>query len=248
MEWGAVEEALTAAQQGATARPHNAALRLLLARTMAQLRRQFTIGEVESCIRASVAHDASLFESSDLLAYCLADREHYDDAVQVLEAIEPRMADPSPARGRKAWLARRRTQGAEGLDAMAAVVAAAPWYEWGWLILADWLEEDRDWQRARLLFDRVPAQLAHSLRFQQRRLQILKNAGVDLVRVNAEWNALLRDYPDNEALRAARSSWLREVQPTHAVSEASVAPGIPPWAWGVLAIIAINLLRACQGL
>jgi tetratricopeptide (TPR) repeat protein len=247
LEWGAVEEALAAAQQGVTARPRNAALWLLLGRTMGQLRRQFTIGEVESCLRTSLAHDAGLFESSDLLACCLADRERYDDAIQVLQAVETRMADPSPARCRLAWVERRRTKGAKGLDAMTAVVATAPWCEWGWLILADWLEEDRDWQRARLLFDRVPEQMAHSLRFRQRRLQILKNAGVDLVRVNAEWNALLRDYPDNEALRAARSSWLREVQPPHAVSEASVAPGIPPWAWGVLAMIAVNLLRACQG-
>jgi tetratricopeptide (TPR) repeat protein len=214
---------------------------------MGQLRRQFTIGEVESCLRTSLAHDAGLFESADLLAYCLADREQYDDAVQVLEGIEPRMADPSPARGRQAWVARRRSQGAEGLDVMEAAVAAAPWYEWGWLLLADWLEEDQDWQRARELFDRVPDQLAHSLGFRQRRLQILKNAGVDLVRVNAEWNALLRDYPDDEALRAARSSWLRDVQPAHAVTEAPAAPGIPPWVWGVLAMMAFNLLRACLG-
>jgi tetratricopeptide (TPR) repeat protein len=248
MHYGAVEEALAAAQHGVAIEPRNATLWLLLARTMGQLRRQFTVREVESCLRTSLRYDAGLFASSDLLAHCLADREHYEDAVRVLEAIEPRMPDPSPARGRQAWVGRRRTQGAEGLDVMAAIVAAAPWYEWGWSMLADWLEEDQDWQRARVLFDRVPDQLAHSLRFRMRRLQILGKAGVDLVRVNAEWNALLRDYPDDEALRTARSSWLRDVQPAHAVREVPAAPSVPPWVWGVLAMILFNLLRTCQGL
>jgi predicted Zn-dependent protease len=248
MDWGTVEEALAAAQHGVAVYPRNAALWLLLGRTMGQLRRQFTVKEIESCLRTSLRLDASLFESADLLACCLADRECYDEALRVLQAIEVRMADPSPARGRLAWIEHRRTQGARGLDALAAAVAAAPWYEWGWLVLADWLEEDRDWERARLLFARVPGQLSHSLRFRQRRLLLLGKAGGDVARLNAEWNALIQDHPDNEDLRTARSGWLREDEPASSVSEASATSGIPPWAWGALAWMAISLLRSCSGL
>jgi hypothetical protein len=240
-----VEEALAAAQHGVAICPRNAALWLLLGRTMAQLRRQFTVREVESCLRTSLALDASLFESADLLACCLAEREYYDDAIEVLQAVESRMADPSPARGRQAWVDRRRTQGAKGLDAMAATVAEAPWYEWGWMVLADWLEEDRHWERARLLFNRVPDQLSRSVRFRQRRLMLLGKAGVDPVRLNAEWNELIRDDPDNKALREARSSWLRQDEPAPSASEVSTTPAIPPWAWVALAWMAFNLLRAC---
>ena len=246
MECRATEEALAAARDGVANHPRNAALWWLLGKTMADLRRQFTVKEVESCLRTSLAFDASLFESADLLAWCLAERECYDEADRVLREIEARMADPSPARGRQAAIARRRTQGAKGLMDLMAAVTDAPWYQWGWLVLIDWIEEDQNWDLARLVIGRVPDQLLHSLPFRQRRLMLLGKAGVDQSRLDTEWNALIREYPDNAALQAARSNWLHEREHPSSGSEVPPAASLPWWVWWFLLLLAMNLIRACQ--
>jgi cellulose synthase operon protein C len=250
LDLDAVDDALAAARHGVAICPRSAPLWLVLARAMLTLRRQFMVREAEECLRAGLACDASHYACADLLVCCLVDREQHDEAVQVLESIEARMADPSPARGRLAWVERQRTQGARGVEAMAAAVAAAPWYEWGWFELANWLEHDQHWDRARLLFGRVPEQLSHSLGFRHRRLRLLRNAGVAPDELDAEWKALAREHPDNESFQAPPpSEWDRAPAPATDPAEPAAKPSpfsnISPWAWIWIAWILLSLLRGC---
>ena len=49
--------------------------------------------------------------------------------------IGKRMADPSPAQGRLAWIRRQRGQKMNAVTAMGNVLADFPWYGWGWNML-----------------------------------------------------------------------------------------------------------------
>ena len=207
MECRAHDAAVTAARAGVSICPHAAYAWLLLGQTLGWMRRYEAAGEAEACLRRSLALDAGLFESADLLACELVNRERYEEAAEVLQAIEPRLPDPSPARGRQAWITRRQGMGDEAVRDLVAAVTAAPWYGWGWDVLMGWLEEDRSWVLARQLLRTVPEQMSTNVMFRQRRLVLLGKAGVERIPLDAEWEELQRDFPDDASVQAARSEY-----------------------------------------
>ncbi|PYT10518.1 MAG: hypothetical protein DMG59_28650, partial [Acidobacteria bacterium] len=105
--------------------------------------------EIEDCLRRSLVFNGGLFDAADMLASLMVQQRRYDDAEDVISRILPRMSDPSPARGRLAWIHRQRGRKEEALEEMAASATAAPWALWGWDVLMDWLREDRKWEMAR---------------------------------------------------------------------------------------------------
>ena len=95
----------------------------MLGRTLNRLRQYADIGEIESSLRRSLELNCSLFEAADLLAMLLTEQRRYDDAAKIMLDIKKRMADPSPAQGRLAWIRRQRGQKAKAVTAIGNVLA-----------------------------------------------------------------------------------------------------------------------------
>ncbi len=123
IQCGAEDKAIQAAREGIEVHPRRAYLWLLLGRTLNQLRQYADIGEIESSLRRSLELNCSLFEAADLLAMLLTEQRRYDDAAKIMLDIKKRMADPSPAQGRLAWIHRQRGQKAKAVTAIGNVLA-----------------------------------------------------------------------------------------------------------------------------
>jgi tetratricopeptide (TPR) repeat protein len=212
MECGGEARAVEVAREGTDVYPRGAYLWLLRVRTLHQAPDFAKQGEVESCLRRSVALNASFYEPADWLAILLADQRRYSQAEEVIVRILPRLEDPSPASGRLAWIARQQ-QGRkrEALNSLAAVLRDAPWYEWGWSMLIDWLFEDKAWEQARDLLRDIPGPLRTNTRFRIRRLKVLdRGEAAGSVELDKGWEELLRDFPENIPLHLERYDLLKE--------------------------------------
>ena len=222
LENGQNDRAVEAARAGVAVYPRGAYLWFLLAQTLVQTQNSASYSEAESAVRRSLELNASLFASADLLVCLLAHRRCFEEADRVLRSIEVRLADPSPARGRLAWLKRMQASMPEGvvssnykpmedaIEEMAAVLKQAPWYEFGWAQLMEWLTDDKDWERARSLLGTVPAVLRKDVFFRKQRLTLLENAGPPVDELDAEWQKLLCDFPEDVSLYLHRVDALRE--------------------------------------
>lgn len=247
VECRAHDEAVAAARAGVDIQPSDARAWLLLGQTLMSMRRYEAPGEAETCLRRSLALDAGLYHSADLLACHLTDRQRYEDATAVMREIEPRMPDPSPARGRLAWVLRSQGRGDEAIRLLEAEVSAAPWYEWGWSVLMAWLEEDKAWELARQLLRHVPEQMATNVLFRQHRLLLLGKAGAERARLDAEWVQLQQDFPDDASLQAAKLAYDGAAEAAEpAATGALPSQDIPWWIWPATVMLLAQLARFCQ--
>jgi predicted Zn-dependent protease len=201
---GADDKAIQAARDGVEAYPRGAYLWLMLGGTLNKMRRHAEVGEIESCLRKSLELNCALFEAADLLSILLTEQRRYDDATKIMLDIEPRMADPSPANGRLAWIRRQRGQRSEAVTDLANVLTAAPWDSWGWDLLMDWLEEDAARDLTHQLLQNIPPPMYTNTSFRLRRLLLLEGAKVDTKQLDGEWDTLLRDFPEDVSLHARR--------------------------------------------
>jgi len=126
-----------------------------------------------------------------------------------MNRILPSMSDPSPARGRLAWIHRCRGSDEQATQEMVAAVSAAPWYLWGWKVLMHWLIEDQKWDMARRLLSPATPEVSSDSEFRKQRLLVLENAGLATAELDTEWNSLLRDLPERVSLHLARYDSLR---------------------------------------
>lgn len=181
---------------------------LLLAQTLERAPRFAAEGEIEACLRRVVDADTSQSYPADLLSMKLAAQGRFEEAAAVMHRIIPRMADSSPARGRLAWLEYQQDRKQEGLRAMADVVAQAPWFAWGWKVLITWLNADREWELARTVLCPLQQEIRWDEDVRQQRITILTNASLAADPLDAEWNDLLRDFPENVPNHLGYYDWL----------------------------------------
>ncbi len=203
------EGAVEAAREGIRVHPQGAYMWYLLGTTLNQARRFAAQGEIESCLRRSLTLNASLFAAADSLASLLVEQHRYDEAAETMRRILPNLADPSPALGRLAWIHRTAGQKSEARKEMVAALRAAPWYRWGWSVAMDWLLEDQAWDEAHSLLCPNPPELRTDTHFRTMRLKVLTEAGMPTEAVDSEWNALLRDFPEDVSLHLERYDGLR---------------------------------------
>jgi len=198
-----------AAREGTRVHPRGAYLWFLLARTLNEMRRFAAQGEVECCLRRSLALNQGLFVAADWLAMLLVEQRCYDEAEEVMVRIRDRLSDPSPAMGRLAWIHREKGDKPAARKEMASVLQAIPWYSWGWGALMEWLVEDTAWDEARNVLGSVPPELASKTQFRRQRLMVLEKAGLTAAELDAEWSSLLRDFPEDVTLHLYRYDTLR---------------------------------------
>jgi len=212
IDCGDLEQAIATARAGVVEYPHGAYLWLLLGRTLSEHIQFAAQGEVESCLRRSLSLNHGLYEAADYLAMLLVEQRRYIEAEQVIRELEDRLSDPSPALGRLAWIRRSKGEKGPAVEDMMSLLRQAPWYSWGWGVLLDWFNEDQSWDLARtFLAAIVPEQRTHT-RLRQRRLEVLARAGEKSDVLDAEWNSLLHDFPEDSSLHLIRYDALRDAK------------------------------------
>ena len=212
MDCGDNEAAVSAAREGVRVHRDGAYLWFLLGRTLSQLPRFAAQGEVESCFRRSLALNAGLFIAADSLVMLLVEQRRYAEAEEVLIRIRDRLNDPSPARGRLAWIHREQGNKLEAREEMACVLSEVPWYTWGWSVLMDWLAEDKAWNDTRRVLAVTPPQLKTHTQFRRQRLMALEKAGLPAADLDSEWSSLLHDFPEDVSLHLHRYDSLRDTK------------------------------------
>jgi predicted Zn-dependent protease len=203
------EAAVQAARDGTRVHPRGAYLWFLLARTLNEMRRFAGQGEVESCLRRSLALNQGLFVAADWLAMLLVEQRCYDEAEELMVRIRERLRDPSPALGRLAWIHREKGDKPAARKEMASVLQEIPWFSWGWGTLMEWLVEDKAWDEARSVLGSIVPELASKTQFRRQRLMVLEKAGLTAAELDVEWNRLLGDFPEDVTLYLYRYDTLR---------------------------------------
>lgn len=207
------DAAIQAAREGIRVFPDGAYLWLLLARTLMDHRRFAAQGEIESCLRRSLKLNRALFVAADWLAMLLVEQRQFAEAEEVMAAIMASLGDPSPAQGRIAWIHRRGGNKANDVrQEMASILRATPWYTWGWLVLMDWLIEDKAWDGARDVLGTIPPELRTNTQFRRQRLVTLEHAGLSNATLDSEWDSLLYDFPEDVSLHLYRYDSLRNAK------------------------------------
>jgi predicted Zn-dependent protease len=210
LECGDAEAAIQAARDGIVVYPDGAYLWLLLGRTLYDHRRFAAQGEIESILRQSLAFNPGLFEAADYLSMLLVEQRRYSEAADLMHKIVNRLDDPAPALGRLAWIHREEGKKEQALAEMMALMSDNPSYRWGWGVFIAWLEEDKDWGTVRQFLAEVPPEVRTDVRFRQKRLLLIEKAGSSDAKVDAEWEALLSDFPEEMPLHLLRYDFLRE--------------------------------------
>lgn len=211
-ECGDPESAVRAAREGVRLFPRGAYLWFLLGRLLQEHRQYAATGEVEACLRRSVVLNRTLFVAADYLAMELVEQRRYAEAEQVMMQIAERLADPSPARGRVAWIHRQEGKRSEARQEMAALVREAPWYLWGWRVLMEWLTEDQTRDETLAVLSAIPPELSTNQQFRRQRLQTLERAKIADTERDAEWSSLLHDFPEDVSLHLHRYDSLRDAK------------------------------------
>jgi tetratricopeptide (TPR) repeat protein len=203
-ECGDHEGAVQVARDGVRLFPRGAFLWHLLGVTLKNSPRDAAPGEVEACFRRACELNPGYFDPADQLAILLAGQSLFEEAEHVMLGVMARLSDASTARGRLAWIYRRRGLKKQAVDEMVAVLRGAPWFRWGWAVLMEWLVEDKSWLQARELLSASPDVLRTDADFRRQRLMVLEQAGVPAVELDGEWSNLLRDFPGDIPLHLLR--------------------------------------------
>jgi predicted Zn-dependent protease len=209
LQCGKEEAALEVARDGVAAYPGGAYLWYLLGDALDQLRHLASQGELERCFRKSLELNQALFDSADHLATLLATQRRFQEAEEVVRRVATRMGDPCAARGRLAWIHREEGRKQPAVEEMAETLVAAPWYQWGWAVLMEWLTEDESWDLARSLLREVPPEIRTSPLLLKDRLKLLEKAGLGEKELDGEWSRLLSDFPEDHVLHKERYDSLR---------------------------------------
>ena len=209
---GDYEKAVEAARQGTRAYPRGAYMWLLLGRTLRERPQVAASGEIEECFRRSLRLNSSLYEPADWLSVLLTEQRRYGDATEVISALEPRLADPSPAQGRKAWIKRQTGSKREAATDLSEILQKFPGFTWGWNVLLTWFEEDEDWALIKTVLGPVPPQMLSDVAFRRQRLLLLEKAKAETGPLDAEWGQLLKDFPEDVSLHLYRYDSLRDAE------------------------------------
>jgi hypothetical protein len=72
-------------------------------------------------------------------------------------------------------------------------------------------------------------------------------AGAERILLDAEWEELQRDFPDDPSVQAARSEYDGDaIAAEPAVTRGSLAERIPWWVWWSAVMALFQLARSCQ--
>jgi tetratricopeptide (TPR) repeat protein len=204
IECGDPQGAVQLARDGVAIYPRGAYLWFLLGNVLNRVKELARPGEIEACFRKSLSLNSRLLDAADLLAVTLVEQRRYDEAETILLSLLPRYPDPSPVRGRLAWIERQKGPKGDALKEMGAIVVDAPWYRWGWGVLMEWIVQDKAWETGQRALKDVPAPFRGDTTFRKQRLVVLEKCGLRSAELEAEWQLLLADFAEDIPLHLQR--------------------------------------------
>ena len=209
LQFGLDEMAVAVAREGVGIYPDGAYLWYQYGRALFRAEWMDDTTDPVEPLKKSLTLNAELYNAADLLAVIYTGRARYDEALAVMAPFVDSAENRIYARARCVTVKRLRAEGkgdAEDkratVDEALAVVDEAPDYEWMWSRLLNWLEADKDWERAKDVFAELPPVMLSSPDFRSRRLELLQDAGVN--DLDADWDRLLSDFPRNAILHNSR--------------------------------------------
>ncbi len=223
MDLGHHQDAVNLARLGTELAPDGAYLWYLYGETLYQSPSTSDIARIESCFRKALALNASFTPAAMKLASLMVDKRQYKEARQLLNEQAPICDEPEKIYGQLASITRQQGQLDKAVDEMAGLLQKHPCYFQGWDTLIDWITQDKDWKRAKKYFNAIPEVVHGNPVLCARRLHILAQAGVETGRLDREWQQLLINFPENEAVHLIRFDILLERKDTDKASEVITA-------------------------
>jgi hypothetical protein len=98
------------------------------------------------------------------------------------------------------------------VEEMTSLLDEAPWYDWGWSTLVEWLSEDKSWDLAKRVLAQVPHEQQTNVRLRQQRLELLEKAGAASESLDNEWKILLHDFHEDLSLHLVRYDSLKKAE------------------------------------
>jgi len=114
------------------------------------------------------------------------------------------LSDPSPARGRLAWIHRAKGERENARKELTELVRETPWYNWGWNVLMEWWREDQAWTETRSVLSAAPPEQKTNIQFRRQRLMLLEKTDIPRADLDEEWKQLLQDFPEEVSLHLHR--------------------------------------------
>jgi len=160
--------------------------------------------QVERVFRQALSHNARLPDAIEGLVRVMVSQHRNQEAHSLLDALPDDVRQDSDMRLLKARLHRIDGDKEEARGLVSALVGEQPGNVDGWWTLMDWLTQDEAWDDALRVLDEWPAVLHTNVELRVRRLDLLHDAGRPLRDLDAEWEELMRNFPEHETLNLVR--------------------------------------------
>ena len=192
--------------------PEGAYCWYLLADTLHRSPDYSDLTQIEAFYRKALALNSALLAAAEGLAQLMASQRRYQEAHAVLNNLPEAAQDDPETRWLRAWIFRGEGQTAAGYAELETVLAKHPDFERAWHLVMNWLEEDQDWAKVKTLLAEIPPAPYIQLDFRTHRLELLQKAGIPITALDAEWEELTREFPENLRLQMSRFDVLVEAE------------------------------------
>lgn len=184
----------------------------LLADTLHRSPDYSDLKEIETLYRKALALNSSLLDAAEGLTQLMVSQHRYQDAHSVIDAVPDTSKETPDVQVLSAWILRREGKNEPAYQSIETLLARYPNYIRAWQLLMGWLEEDENWDKTKLLLATIPPVLHSQLDFRVRRLELLQKAGLTAAELDAEWEELCREFPENSRLQMSRFDLLVEAE------------------------------------
>ncbi|MHC4741795.1 MAG: tetratricopeptide repeat protein, partial [Planctomycetota bacterium] len=210
LELGKDEIAVSIAHKGTKLYPKGSYLWYLLGYALERGSVTNDLVEIEKCYRKALAYSAHMYEAIERLSIVLVAQNQFDQAREVINNVLPTARDPAPLMSQLAWITRRQGDKGKAIDELENVITGWPRHKEAWADIMEWLEIDKDWERARsILKDPHPVILEDPM-LCAHRLHLLEESGVSRLDIDKQWERLLSDFPEEEVIYNRRFDMLFE--------------------------------------
>ncbi len=192
--------------------PHGAYCWCMLADTLYRSPDYSDLKQIESLYRKALSLNSSLFPAAEGLVQLMVSQHRYLEAHDVLNKFPGECREDAETRFLKAWVLRSEGKHEDAYAKIESALAAYPDYERIWYLVMSWIEEDEHWEKAKELLTDIPPVLHSQLDFRTRRLELLQKAGTPVSELDAEWEELSREFPENSRLQMGRFDVLIEAE------------------------------------
>jgi predicted Zn-dependent protease len=192
---GETEAALQHAKAMTERFPDRAYVWHMLATLMSSVGTSIPVKAIEQAYTEALSLHPGQFESADGLADLLASNGRTQEARLILKSLPNQQEHDYKIKGRFAWIQFVEGDSKGAIDSMFEILEKHTDYQWGWMQMLYWIENDGHLELARKCLRKVPESLMHHTDWRVRRIQVLENCGEKDESLHKEWGTLTHDFP-----------------------------------------------------